>query len=59
MTFLKGDVYNLPFEDGTFDVVHTHQAVAHFHDHVKAIKELIRVTKKGGGIVCMREGNEV
>ncbi|KAF7194454.1 putative methyltransferase C1B3.06c [Pseudocercospora fuligena] len=55
--FVKGDVYNLPFEDGEFDVVHTHQAVAHFHENVRAIKELIRVTKKNGGILCMREGD--
>ncbi|KAK4541855.1 hypothetical protein LTR36_007387 [Oleoguttula mirabilis] len=57
LNFVRGDVYSLPFEDGYFDVVHTHQAVAHFHEHVQAIKELVRVTKKGGGIICMREGD--
>lgn len=56
ITFVKGDVHDLPFPDGAFDVVHTHQAVAHFQDHARAIKELVRVTKKGG-VVCMREGN--
>ena len=55
--FQKADVYALPFGDGEFDVVCTHQAVAHFHDHVKAIRELIRVARKGGGVVCMREGD--
>lgn len=55
--FVKGDVYALPFGEGEFDVVCTHQAVAHFHDHVAAIKELIRVTRKGGGVLCMREGD--
>lgn len=56
VTFLKGDVYSLPFEDATFDVIHTHQAVCHFSKHVAAIKELIRVTKQGG-MICMREGD--
>lgn len=55
--FVKSDVYGLPFEDGYFDVVHTHQAVAHFHEHVRAIRELLRVTRKGGGVLCMREGD--
>lgn len=54
--FQRGDVFQLPFEDGTFDVVHTHQCIAHCRESVKAIKELVRVTRKGG-IVCMREGD--
>lgn len=54
--FVKGDACKLPFEDATFDVVCTHQAVAHFLDHVRAIKEMKRVTRKGG-IICMREGD--
>lgn len=56
ISFIKGDVHELPFPDGSFDVVCTHQAVAHFHDHVKAILELTRVTRKGG-VVCLREGD--
>ncbi|KAK3671632.1 hypothetical protein LTR78_008555 [Recurvomyces mirabilis] len=54
--FVQGDVYNLPFEDDTFNVVHTHQAVCHFHEQVKAIKELLRVIKPGG-VLCMREAD--
>ncbi|KAK5121646.1 hypothetical protein LTR85_004818 [Meristemomyces frigidus] len=57
VTFVKGDVYSLPYEDGYFDVIHAHQAIAHFHEHVQAINELIRVAKQGGGIICMREGD--
>ncbi|EME85644.1 uncharacterized protein MYCFIDRAFT_41110 [Pseudocercospora fijiensis CIRAD86] len=57
VAFVKGDVCALPFEDETFDVVHTHQAVAHFPDRVTAIRELIRVTKKKCGVLCMREGD--
>jgi SAM-dependent methyltransferase len=54
--FRPADVYQLPFEDETFDVINTHQAVAHFHDHVRAIKEMLRVLRPGG-ILCMREGD--
>ena len=54
LTFQSADVYALPFDDETFDVVHTHQAVVHFHQHVKAIRELLRVLKTCG-VLCMRE----
>lgn len=56
ISFVEGDACDLPFEDATFDLVCTHQAVAHFQDHLKAIKEMKRITKKGGHI-CMREGD--
>lgn len=56
VTFVRGDVHRLPFADGSFDVVHTHQSLAHFIDHKLAIKEMVRVTKKGG-VLCMREGD--
>ena len=54
--FQAADVYELPFEDESFDVIHTHQAVCHFHDHVRAIKEMLRVLRKGG-VLCMREAD--
>lgn len=56
VTFMTGNVHRLLFADGTFDVVHTHQSVAHFADPAQAIRELVRVTKKGG-VLCMREGD--
>lgn len=55
-TFIKGDVHDLPLPNRSFDVVCTHQAVAHFQDRHKAIKELARVTRKRG-VICMREGD--
>jgi SAM-dependent methyltransferase len=54
--FQQADAHHLPFPDGSFDVVHVHQALAHFSDRKKAIKEMLRVTRKGG-IVCMKEGD--
>ena len=54
--FELADVYELPFEEEHFDMVHTHQAVAHFHDHIAALKEMLRVLRPGG-LLCMREGD--
>lgn len=56
VTFVKGNVHKLPFATASFDVVHAHQSVSHFRNHAMAIKEMIRVTKKGGAL-CMREGD--
>lgn len=56
ISFQTANIYELPFEDCTFDAIHTHQTVYHCRDAVRAIKELIRVTRKGG-IVCMREAD--
>ncbi|KAK3697205.1 hypothetical protein LTR37_017606 [Vermiconidia calcicola] len=52
--FQTGSVYQLPFPDGTFDVVHTHQMLCHLDSPVEALTELLRVTKRGG-VVAVRE----
>lgn len=56
ISFETANIYDLPFKDGTFDVIHTHQTVCHCCEPVRAIRELMRVTRKGG-IVCMREAD--
>src|SRR4051812_9608465 len=38
-----GDVHALPFEDGSFDVVHAHQVLQHVADPVQALREMARV----------------
>jgi ubiquinone/menaquinone biosynthesis C-methylase UbiE len=43
--FQTADAYELPLEGEIFDVIHTHQAVCHFHDHVRTIKEMLRVLR--------------
>ena len=44
------DVHNLSFESETFDLVCSRIAPHHFHNIGKALKEMSRVTKKGGYI---------
>lgn len=39
---------DLPFKDNTFDYVFTSHVMEHFFDPIKAIKEHLRVIKKGG-----------
>ncbi|GAA0970414.1 class I SAM-dependent methyltransferase [Actinocorallia libanotica] len=56
VSFRAADVYELPFEDGTFDVVHTHQTLQHVADPVRALREMRRVCRPGG-IVAARESD--
>ncbi|MDR6322832.1 class I SAM-dependent methyltransferase [Actinoplanes couchii] len=54
--FTVGDVHALDFPDGTFDVVHAHQVLQHVTDPVAALREMRRVTKKGG-VVAARDSD--
>ena len=48
VTFQVGNALELPFEDGFFDVVHTHAVVMHIPDTDGVLKEIKRVLKPGG-----------
>lgn len=54
LTFQQHDANELPFADGEFDVVFCHQVLHHVHKPVTILKEMARVTRKGG-IVAARE----
>lgn len=56
VTFQQASVYELPFADETFDVVHTSQMVVHLDAPHDAIKELVRVCKTGG-VVSIRDAD--
>lgn len=51
-----GDVYNLEFEDASFDVVHAHQVLQHLTDPVRALGEMARVSGPGG-LVAVRDAD--
>jgi ubiquinone/menaquinone biosynthesis C-methylase UbiE len=46
--FQEGNVYNLPFEDNSFDAAFSHAVLEHLQEPVKALQELLRVLKSGG-----------
>ncbi|KAK5257449.1 hypothetical protein LTR40_009579 [Exophiala xenobiotica] len=54
--FQQGSVYQLPFADETFDVTFCHQVLIHIGTPWDALREMLRVTKRGG-IVAAREGD--
>src|SRR5271169_711122 len=54
--FETGDVYQLAFSDGSFDVVHAHQVLQHLSDPVAALAEMRRVCRPGG-LVAARDGD--
>lgn len=54
--FVEADVYSLPFDDNSFDVVHAHQVLQHLTDPIAALREMRRVTKPGG-FVAVRDAD--
>ncbi|KAF7302787.1 Methyltransf-25 domain-containing protein [Mycena kentingensis (nom. inval.)] len=53
--FSIGDAHALPFPDNSFDVVHAHQVLQHVADPVQALREMVRVVKRPGGIIAVRD----
>ncbi|MFA6572159.1 MAG: class I SAM-dependent methyltransferase, partial [Bacteroidota bacterium] len=47
----------LPFIDNTFDITATYSVLHHIPDYLSAVKEMIRVTKRGGMIYIEHEAN--
>lgn len=54
--FEVGSAYDLPFDDGSFDVVYTHQVLQHLADPVSALREFRRVLRPGG-LVAVRDSD--
>src|ERR1700744_1118460 len=53
---VTGDIHDLPFPPGSFDVVHAHQVLQHVADPVTALREMVRVCRPGG-VVAVRHGD--
>lgn len=51
LPFTKADALNLPFEDGSFDLLTISFGLRNTNDTEKALKEALRVVKKGGRLV--------
>lgn len=50
---LVADMFHMPFEDGTFDVTFNAGVLEHYsaQERTVAIREMARVTKKGGSVI--------
>ena len=46
--FEEASVYDLPYEDASFDVAHAHQVLQHLTRQEDAAREVLRVLKPGG-----------
>ena len=51
--FLTADAENLPFTDGSFDLVYSHGVLHHTPNTERAIQEVYRVLKPGGQAMIM------
>ncbi|MFC8240591.1 methyltransferase domain-containing protein [Streptomyces chartreusis] len=54
--FAVADVHALDFPDETFCVVHAHQVLQHVGDPVGALREMARVTRRGG-LIAVRDSD--
>ena len=54
--FVVGDVYDLEFDDASFDVVYAHQVLQHLSDPVAALREMRRVLREGG-LLAVRDAD--
>jgi len=52
VTFMLGDVTNLPFKDNCFDIVISFEVIEHLKNYEKFLQEVRRVLKSDGLFIC-------
>lgn len=57
LSFQSGLSYDLPFEDGSFDIVLNFEALSHFVNQEQSVAEAARVLKKGGRYIIADDNN--
>lgn len=53
VSMVAGDAYELPFDDGTFDLTTSHLLMCILNDPGRALREQMRVTRPGGTVSCV------
>jgi SAM-dependent methyltransferase len=48
LSFIKGDIENIPFDTASFDIVVSFETLEHTDQHQKALNEIKRVLRPGG-----------
>src|SRR6266700_404637 len=56
VSFRKGDAYKIPVNDGWADLTCCRTLLMHLTDPLKAVKEMSRVTRKGGTVAAFERG---
>ncbi len=56
ITYRKGDVFNIPLPGGYADLTCCRTLLMHLTDPLKAVKEMARVTRKGGTVAAVERG---
>ena len=56
ISYKLGDVYKIPLEDGYADLTCCRTLLMHLTEPLKAVKEMARVTKRGGSVVALEGG---
>jgi ubiquinone/menaquinone biosynthesis C-methylase UbiE len=57
ISFRKGDVFNIPVEDGWADLTCCRTLLMHLADPLKAVQEMSRVTRIGGTVAAVERGS--
>jgi SAM-dependent methyltransferase len=58
-TAVAGDAFNMPFKDGSFDVIVASEIIEHVPDPLNFVRELVRVLTPGGRILITTPYKEV
>ena len=56
-TFVQGDAQSLPLESDAYDIVTCQTVLMHLPNPTQALKEMLRITKKGGLVICVEPVN--
>src|SRR5207245_8420259 len=56
ISYKLGDVYKIPLQDGYADLTCCRTLLMHLTEPLKAVKEMARVTKRGGSVVALEGG---
>ncbi len=56
--FVTGNALDIPIEDNSFDIVMGQTIVMHLPDPLAGVKEMLRILKPGGKIVCIEPHNK-
>ena len=56
ISYRKGDAYNIPIENGWADLACCRTVLMHLTDPLKVVREMARVTKRGGTVAAVERG---